>query len=99
PGAEGELWIGGKQVMRGYFDRPDETARHVVSLAGTRFFRTGDIFSYTVDGDLVFHRHDDGEIVWLAGRRTHLSEVRRAALDCLGVEGAVAGVVRRAGRD
>lgn len=98
PGVEGELWIGGQQVMRRYFDRPDETARQVVSLAGTRFFRTGDICSYTVDGDLVFHRHGDEEIVWLAGRRTHLSEVRHAALGCPDVEEVFAGVVRRAGR-
>ena len=99
PGAEGELWIGGEQVMRGYFDRPEETERLVVDLAGTRFFQTGDICSYAADGDIVFHRHADEQIVWLAGHRTHLSEVCRAAMDCPGVAWAVAGVVRRGGRD
>ncbi|MCP9956922.1 AMP-binding protein [Streptomyces sudanensis] len=99
PGVRGELWVGGAQVMRGYFDQPEETARLVVDLDGTRYFRTGDICSYDADGDIVLHRHDDERIVWLAGRRTHLNEVRRAALDCPGVDRAVAAVVRRGRRD
>ena len=62
--------------MRGYFDRPEETARLVVDLDGMRYFRTGDICSLDEDGDIVFHRHADEEIAWLAGRRTHLDEIR-----------------------
>lgn len=99
PGVEGELWVGGPQVMRGYFDRPEETARLVVELDGTRYFRTGDICSMDGDGTVVFHRHGDPAITWLAGRRTHLDEIRRTALGCPGVEGAVAGMVRRGPRD
>lgn len=99
PGAEGELWIGGKQVMLGYFDRPDETARHVVSQDGVPFFRTGDICSYTDDGKILFHRHNDRGIVWLAGRRTHLNEVRIAALNVAGVEQVFVEIARRFNRD
>jgi D-alanine--poly(phosphoribitol) ligase subunit 1 len=98
PGAQGELWVGGDQVMRGYFDHPGETARLVTEVAGTRYFRTGDICSRDPDGDLVFHRHDDPEIVWLMGRRTHLAEIRRVALGCPGVEQAAVAVVPRGGR-
>lgn len=99
PGAPGELWVGGDQVMLGYFDHPGETARLVVEADGTRYFRTGDICSYHPDGEIVFHRHDDPETVWLAGRRTHLAELRRVALACPGVERAVAAVVTRNRRD
>ncbi len=99
PGVEGELWVGGGQVMRGYFDRPEETARLVVDLNGTRHFRTGDICSLNEHGDLVFHRHGDKEITWLAGRRTHLGEIRRHAVDCPGVDHAVAGTVSVNHRD
>ncbi|PJN36372.1 amino acid adenylation protein [Streptomyces sp. CB02959] len=99
PGAQGELWVGGAQVMRGYFDDPGETARLVVDVDGTPYFRTGDICSYADDGNIVFHRHDDGEIRWLAGRRTHLSEIRRAALSCPGVDRALVAVVQRNQRD
>ncbi len=40
PGKEGELCVAGPQVMRGYWKRPDETAR---AMTGDGFFRTGDI--------------------------------------------------------
>jgi acyl-CoA synthetase (AMP-forming)/AMP-acid ligase II len=99
PDVEGELWVGGDQVMRGYFDRPEETARLVVDLDGTRYFRTGDICSFDEDGAIVFHRHGDEKITWLAGRRTHLEEIRRNALDCPGVDHALVGTVRRNHRD
>lgn len=99
PGVQGELWVGGDQVMRGYFDHPEENARAVVELEGTRYFRTGDICSYAEDGNIVFHRHGDEEITWLAGRRTHLSEIRRAALSRSGVDRAVVAVIRRNPRD
>ncbi|MGW0563269.1 AMP-binding protein [Streptomyces sp. NPDC003016] len=99
PGVQGELWVGGDQVMRGYFDHPEETARLVVDLEGTPYFRTGDVCSYAEDGTIVFHRHGDEEITWLAGRRTHLSEIRRAALSCSGVDRAAAAVIRRNQRD
>jgi len=99
PGAQGELWVGGPQVMRGYFDQPEETARVVVDLDGTRYFRTGDICSYDADGTIVLHRHGDEQITWLAGRRSHLGEIRRAALSCPGVDRAVVAVVERNQRD
>lgn len=99
PGAEGELWVGGDQVMLGYFDRPEETARRVVELDGTRYFRTGDICSLDEHGEIVFHRHGEQDVAWLAGRRTHLGEIRRNALDCPGVEQAVVGMVARNHRD
>ncbi|MFF2808837.1 AMP-binding protein [Streptomyces sp. NPDC058000] len=99
PGVQGELWVGGEQVMRGYFDHPEETARLVIDLDGTPYFRTGDICSYEPDGNIVFHRHDDEEITWLAGRRTHLGEIRRAALSCSGVDRVTVAVIQRNRRD
>jgi acyl-CoA synthetase (AMP-forming)/AMP-acid ligase II len=99
PGVKGELWVGGEQVMRGYFDQPEETARLVIDLDGTPFFRTGDICSYEQDGSIVFHSHGDEEITWLAGRRTHLGEIRRVALSCSGVDRAIVAMIRRNHRD
>ncbi|RZD80815.1 AMP-binding protein [Streptomyces albidoflavus] len=98
PGEVGELWVGGPQVMRGYFDQPGETARTVVEADGTRWFRTGDLCSRDPDGTLVLHRYAE-EIAWLAGRRTHLAEIRRAALECPGAEGAAVAVVPRHQRE
>jgi len=99
PDVEAELWIAGPQVMRGYFDRPEQTARVIAELDGTRYLRTGDLCSRDEDGALVFRRHGDGQIGWLAGRRTHLGEISAAALGRPGVEGAVTALIRRNERD
>ncbi|SEK91125.1 AMP-binding protein [Streptacidiphilus jiangxiensis] len=99
PGAEGELWVGGDQVMLGYFDQPEETARVVVELDGTRYFRTGDICSLDDAGALVLRRHGDADIRWLAGRRTHLSEIRRAAQSFPGVARTLVAEFPRNRRD
>jgi D-alanine--poly(phosphoribitol) ligase subunit 1 len=97
-GRVGELWIGGEQVMRGYFDQPDETVRRVVVVDGLRYYRTGDLCSYDEDGNLVFRGRDDDEVK-LAGRRIHLGEIRQIALGCPGVDRAAVSLVPHHGRD
>ena len=47
PGETGELWIRGPQVMRGYLNRPSETAA-VIDSEG--FFHTGDLGYVDADG-------------------------------------------------
>jgi acyl-CoA synthetase (AMP-forming)/AMP-acid ligase II len=47
-GKDGELWVRGPQVMRGYFNRPDETH---ATLDADGWLRTGDIGHADVDGD------------------------------------------------
>jgi amino acid adenylation domain-containing protein len=98
PGQVGELWIGGEQVMLGYFGQPEETARRVVEVDGVRYYRTGDLCSYDENGDLVFHGRNDDEVK-LAGRRIHLGEIRQLALGCPGVGRAAVALVPRRGRD
>ncbi len=97
-GRVGELWIGGEQVMRGYFDQPEETARRVVEVDGVRYYRTGDMCSYDEDGNIVFHGRNDDEVK-LAGRRIHLGEIRQLVLGCPGVERAAVALVPRHGHD
>ncbi|WP_128433713.1 amino acid adenylation domain-containing protein [Streptomyces cyaneus] len=97
-GRIGELWIGGEQVMRGYFDQPEETARRVVEVDGVRYYRTGDMCSYDEDGNIVFRGRNDDEVK-LAGRRIHLGEIRQLVLGSPGVERAAVALVARGGHD
>lgn len=98
PGRVGELWIGGEQVMRGYFDQPEETARRVVEVDSVRYYRTGDMCSYDEHGNIVFHGRNDDEVK-LAGRRIHLGEIRQIVLGCPGVERAAVALVPRRGHN
>ena len=56
PGQTGELVLGGPNVMQGYWQRPDETARAFVDRAGVRWMRTGDIVRMDEEG--YFHFFD-----------------------------------------
>ena len=97
-GVSGELWIGGPQVMNGYFDQPEETAKVVVERDGVRYYRTGDICSYEACGEIIFHGRADDEVK-ISGRRVHLGEVRQMILALPGVSRAAVAVVTRNGRD
>jgi amino acid adenylation domain-containing protein len=66
-GTEGELYIGGAGVVRGYRNRPDLTAKRFVSdpfaaKPGGRMFKTGDIARLLPDGQAVFVRRMDDQV-------------------------------------
>ena len=71
----GELLIGGTQVMQGYWNLADETAKAVTWLHGVRCYRTGDICTYLEDGSLFYIGRKDNEVN-IGGYRVHLNEVR-----------------------
>jgi long-chain acyl-CoA synthetase len=56
PGQTGELVLCGPNVMQGYWQRPEETARAFVERAGIRWMRTGDIVRMDEEG--YFHFYD-----------------------------------------
>ena len=47
PGQDGELWVRGPQIMRGYLNRPEATA---ITIVDGGWLRTGDIASVDDDG-------------------------------------------------
>jgi len=58
--AQGEIFIGGPQVARGYRHQPELTAGSFVTIDGERFYRTGDRAAWRPDGQITFHgRVDD----------------------------------------
>jgi len=56
PGQTGELVLSGPNIMQGYWQRPEETARAFIERAGIRWMRTGDIVR--MDDEGYFHFYD-----------------------------------------
>jgi len=81
-GEEGEIFIGGPGVARGYWQRPALTAEKFVpdpfsSEAGLRLYSTGDLGRYLVDGNLQFVGRRDHQVK-VHGFRIELAEVEAA---------------------
>jgi long-chain acyl-CoA synthetase len=56
PGETGELVLAGPNVMAGYWNRPEESARAFIERAGLRWLRTGDLVRMDEEG--YFHFYD-----------------------------------------
>ncbi|MHA2161097.1 MAG: AMP-binding protein [Candidatus Thorarchaeota archaeon] len=52
-GETGEIAIAGPQVMKGYWNKPDETAEVMVDIKGHRYFKTGDVGHMDEEGFFV----------------------------------------------
>jgi acyl-coenzyme A synthetase/AMP-(fatty) acid ligase len=79
-GVAGELYIGGEQIARGYWKRPQLTADKFIPAAHFPFaaqgtlYRTGDLVRYLPDGNLDFIGRID-QMVKLRGMRIELGEI------------------------
>jgi amino acid adenylation domain-containing protein len=92
-GVPGELLIGGIQVGRGYWRRPELTAERFVpdSFSGTpgaRLYRTGDLARWRPDGTVEYLGRFDFQVK-LRGFRIELGEVEVALREHPGVGEAV----------
>lgn len=95
PGGTGELVIRGGTVMKGYWNKPEETAKRLRphgNLPGEMVFYTGDRCHMDADGYLYFiGRMDD--IIKSRGEKVAPKEVENALMNLHGVrEAAVIGV-------
>jgi amino acid adenylation domain-containing protein len=99
-GAEGEVWIGGEGLARGYVAAPAATAASFLpdpfaAVPGARLYRTGDLGRFLPDGSLELRGRID-EQVKVRGCRVEPGEVR-AALTAHPAVREAAVMVRRDG--
>ena len=97
-GVEGELWVAGEGLARGYLGRPGLTADrfrphpHATS-PGARAYRSGDLARWRAGGRLDYRGRIDHQVK-IRGYRIELDEVEASLRRQPGVEQAVAVVDR-----
>ncbi|HEV2961302.1 MAG TPA: amino acid adenylation domain-containing protein, partial [Candidatus Angelobacter sp.] len=92
-GAEGELFIGGVGLARGYFNRPELTAEKFLphpfrTEPGARLYRTGDMGRWTADGKIEFLGRTDNQVK-IRGYRIEMEEIATALREHAEVQNAV----------
>jgi len=75
-GKEGELLIGGEQVMRGYFEDPLLTKAVFTNVGGSTYYRTGDIVVQGADENYIFKRRKN-DMLKVRGYRIYPGEIEK----------------------
>jgi long-chain acyl-CoA synthetase len=76
-GEPGELLVSSQHMVSGYWNKPEETARHFVELEGRRWYRTGDIVRVDAAG-WVFFQDRSVDVIKHKGYRVAASKVDSA---------------------
>jgi long-chain acyl-CoA synthetase len=76
-GQPGELLVASPHMVRGYWNKPDETSRAFVHMADGLWYRTGDIVRLDADGWL-FYEDRSADVIKHKGYRVAASRVETA---------------------
>jgi amino acid adenylation domain-containing protein len=100
-GSEGELYIGGDGLARGYFKQPQLTAERFVPSPfepGKRLYRTGDVGRYLPDGTITISGRIDHQVK-VHGHRIELGEIEAALQRHPSVSSAIVRLYEKANED
>lgn len=81
-GVIGELCISGKQLARGYANRPQLSAKKFIKnpfIEGERLYLTGDLARWLPDGNIEFIGRKDNQVK-IRGHRVELGEIENSIL-------------------
>lgn len=70
----GELLLGGPQLMKEYWNNPEATENAFEYVDGEKYYKTGDICFYDENNDLVYNGRKDFEVKF-NGRRINMLEI------------------------
>ncbi|MDO4537106.1 MAG: amino acid adenylation domain-containing protein [Coriobacteriales bacterium] len=92
-GAEGEIVVRGPSVALGYVGMPEQTAaafgqNPLNHLVTDRVYHTGDVATYSTDGELFFRGRKDNQVKYM-GHRIELEEIDLAIGRMKGVDRCV----------
>ncbi len=94
-GEQGEIYIGGKGITKGYLHRPDLTAEKFLQIPNPkapamqqRVYRTGDLGAWLPCGNIEFLGRSDHQIK-LRGYRIELGEIEEVIYQQKGIQEAV----------
>ncbi|KAJ4305127.1 hypothetical protein N0V90_000657 [Kalmusia sp. IMI 367209] len=77
----GELYIGGAQLARGYFGKPELSEQRFLHKCGQRFYRSGDMVRMLSDGNFEFLGRTDDQVK-IRGLRVELGEINSILQGC-----------------
>ncbi len=98
-GTEGEIWISGVGVARGYLNNEELTKEKFIEdpfAKGLRVYKTGDRARWNPDGDIEYLGREDGQVK-IRGNRIEISEVEGYLKECYGVSEAVVTIKEQNG--
>ncbi|WP_420714784.1 amino acid adenylation domain-containing protein, partial [Roseateles sp. SL47] len=99
-GVMGEIYLGGPQVARGYYKRPELTQSRFIAdpygAEASRLYRTGDLGRWTTAGMIEYVGRNDFQVK-IRGHRIEMGEIEARLAECPSVREAV--VLARAGED
>lgn len=92
-GEEGEIFIGGEAIARGYLNKPELTDMKFITLdyltdKPVRYYRSGDLAKYNDNGEIIFVGRADSQVK-VRGFRVELSEIEGLIAKCDGVKSVV----------
>jgi L-proline---[L-prolyl-carrier protein] ligase len=77
PGSEGVLYVSGRSVFTGYWNRPAESASAFLNRDGVRWYNTGDVVRWDSSDGLIYVGRND-RMIKRRGYRIELGEIEAA---------------------
>lgn len=88
PFAQGELYLGGASLARGYLYDEEKTKAAFVETSFGRLYRTGDLVRWDEERNLLFYGRKDHQVK-INGNRIELGEIEHTMCQFEGINGAV----------